>query len=170
MGRTYSTYRRDESLIKCRISGSHNGGSIFWDMTTCSPLKSNRSFGGTCRLHPQDWNVSHAINQLLIAVCFMLVLCLAYTSVLKMEMMLFRNVRWLSTDYTLLHPKIQSWHKTFVGRRGRNTTRTAACRWEVTAYITVWSILSLHDVIRRSDGPVVPRQVFKALRARPKML
>jgi hypothetical protein len=25
--------------------------SIFWDLTQCSPLKFNRRFGGTCRLH-----------------------------------------------------------------------------------------------------------------------
>jgi hypothetical protein len=27
--------------------------SISWDITPCSPLKGNRRFGGTCRLHPQ---------------------------------------------------------------------------------------------------------------------
>jgi hypothetical protein len=27
--------------------------SVFWDMTPCSPLKTNRRFGGTCRLHLQ---------------------------------------------------------------------------------------------------------------------
>jgi hypothetical protein len=26
-------------------------GSIFWDITSCSPLKANRRFGRTCRLH-----------------------------------------------------------------------------------------------------------------------
>jgi hypothetical protein len=27
--------------------------SIFWDTTPCSPLKVNRRFGGTCRVHVQ---------------------------------------------------------------------------------------------------------------------
>jgi hypothetical protein len=27
--------------------------TIFWDITTCSPLKVNRRFGGTYRLHLQ---------------------------------------------------------------------------------------------------------------------
>jgi hypothetical protein len=28
--------------------------SIFWDKTSCSPLKVNRLFGGTCHLYIQD--------------------------------------------------------------------------------------------------------------------
>jgi hypothetical protein len=45
---------------------------IFWDITACSPLNVNRCFRGTCclRLH---------------ATCFMLVLCMAYSSTLKKE-------------------------------------------------------------------------------------
>jgi hypothetical protein len=35
--------------------------SIFWDITPCSPLKVNRRFGGTCRLHLQGW-ISQARN------------------------------------------------------------------------------------------------------------
>jgi hypothetical protein len=37
--------------------------SIFWDITTCSPLKINRRFGGICRLHIQGRRISQARNQ-----------------------------------------------------------------------------------------------------------
>jgi hypothetical protein len=36
---------------------------IFWDITTCSPLKVNRWFGGTCRLYVQGRRISQARNQ-----------------------------------------------------------------------------------------------------------
>jgi hypothetical protein len=44
--------------------------SVFWDVTLCSPLKVNRRYGGTCRLH---------------YTCFLLISCLACSSTLKME-------------------------------------------------------------------------------------
>jgi hypothetical protein len=37
--------------------------SVFCDITPCSPLKVNQSFGGTCRLHLQDRRISQAKNQ-----------------------------------------------------------------------------------------------------------
>jgi hypothetical protein len=38
--------------------------TIFWDITPCSPLSVNRSFGGTYRLHTQGRKiVSSARNQ-----------------------------------------------------------------------------------------------------------
>jgi hypothetical protein len=46
--------------------------SIFWDITPHSPLRVNRHFRGTCRLHR-------------LATCFSLVSCLAYSSTTKME-------------------------------------------------------------------------------------
>jgi hypothetical protein len=36
--------------------------SIFWDITPCSPLKVNRRFGGTFRLHLQERKVSQYRN------------------------------------------------------------------------------------------------------------
>jgi hypothetical protein len=36
---------------------------IFWDITPCNPLKVNRRFGGTCRLHLQGRRISQARNQ-----------------------------------------------------------------------------------------------------------
>jgi hypothetical protein len=38
--------------------------SIFLDITPCNPLKVNRRFGGTCRLHLQERRISQARNQL----------------------------------------------------------------------------------------------------------
>jgi hypothetical protein len=78
--------------------------SGFWDITSCSPLKANRCFGGTCCLHLQGQRISQRINQneagskqssayrlfhagffALLATCFTLVSYLAYTSTLRME-------------------------------------------------------------------------------------
>jgi hypothetical protein len=40
-----------------------NKSYIFWDITPCSPLRVNRHYGGTCRLHLQDRRISQARNQ-----------------------------------------------------------------------------------------------------------
>jgi hypothetical protein len=40
--------------------------TVFWDITQCSPLKVNRRFGGTCRLHLQDAR----INVAMLSTCF----------------------------------------------------------------------------------------------------
>jgi hypothetical protein len=37
--------------------------SIIWDITQCKPLKLNRRFGGTCRIHLQGRKISHTRNQ-----------------------------------------------------------------------------------------------------------
>jgi hypothetical protein len=37
--------------------------TIFWDRTPCSPLKVNRRFEGTYRLHCQGWGISRARYQ-----------------------------------------------------------------------------------------------------------
>jgi hypothetical protein len=36
--------------------------TIFWDITPCSPLKVNRRFGGTCRLHLQGRRMRQVRN------------------------------------------------------------------------------------------------------------
>jgi hypothetical protein len=55
-------------------------GSIFCDITLCSPLKVNRRFGETCPLYLQGRRKSQARNQSLLTAS-----CLAYLSTLKME-------------------------------------------------------------------------------------
>jgi hypothetical protein len=37
--------------------------STFWDIILCSPLKVNRRFGGTCRLHLQGRRISQERNE-----------------------------------------------------------------------------------------------------------
>jgi hypothetical protein len=80
---------------------------IFWDITLCSPLKVNRRFGGTYRLHLQGRNISWARNQeALLATCFHVgfLLGLFFDPEDGGDVFL-RNVSWLSTDYTALHPR-----------------------------------------------------------------
>jgi hypothetical protein len=50
--------------LPCKIWGSHSGvnSSMFWGITPCSPLKVNRRFGGTHRLHLHGWRVRQARN------------------------------------------------------------------------------------------------------------
>jgi hypothetical protein len=48
--------------------------SVFWETTPCSPLRVNRNFGGTCRLHLQVRRISQSI---------ILASCLVYSSSLK---------------------------------------------------------------------------------------
>jgi hypothetical protein len=53
---------------------------LFWDIRPCSPLKDNRRFGTTYRLHLQGRRISQARNHHeALATCFMLVYCLAYS-------------------------------------------------------------------------------------------
>jgi hypothetical protein len=37
--------------------------SVFWDITTCSPIKGNRCFGGTCYLSLQGRRINRTRNQ-----------------------------------------------------------------------------------------------------------
>jgi hypothetical protein len=57
---------------------------MFWDITPCSPLKFNRRFGGTYRLHLQGRWIRRVRNQ---RESSWLVSCPAYTSTLKTEAM-----------------------------------------------------------------------------------
>jgi hypothetical protein len=62
-------------LVKspCRIWGSHSSGdtnSVFWDITPCSQLKANQSFGERCCIHLQDWRVREASSKQQTKLCF----------------------------------------------------------------------------------------------------
>jgi hypothetical protein len=37
--------------------------SVFWDISPCNPLKVNRRFGGTYRLHLESRRIDHARKQ-----------------------------------------------------------------------------------------------------------
>jgi hypothetical protein len=53
-------------ILLSRIWGSSSRvmkSSIFWYITPCSPLKVNRRFGGTCRLHLHGPKISQARNK-----------------------------------------------------------------------------------------------------------
>jgi hypothetical protein len=41
------------------LSASVLKSSVFWKITTCSPLEVNRRFGGACRLHLQGRTIIH---------------------------------------------------------------------------------------------------------------
>jgi hypothetical protein len=63
---------------------------IFWDITPCSPLKVNRRFGGTSRLHLQGRKTCQVRTQHEAGGnCYMFL----------------RNVIWLSTGYTAFYPR-----------------------------------------------------------------
>jgi hypothetical protein len=66
--------------------------TIFWDITPCRPLKVNRCFGGTYRVHRQGRRISRSRNQ-------------RESKWQEKPCVLFlRNVSWLSTDYMALYP------------------------------------------------------------------
>jgi hypothetical protein len=85
--------------------------TIFWDITPCSPLRVNRRFGGTYRLHLQCRKTSRAWNQSesrwQAELCFHagFLLGLFFDPEDRGDMFL-RNVGWLSTDYTALYHRI----------------------------------------------------------------
>jgi hypothetical protein len=56
---TYEALQSRHSENLC----THFHSRRFWDITPCSPVKVNRRFGRTCRLHLQGRTVSHASNQ-----------------------------------------------------------------------------------------------------------
>jgi hypothetical protein len=78
-------------------------GSVLLDTTPCIPLRVNRRFGETCRLHLQVWRMSHAKNQ---SACYLLYSSFLLRLFFDHEggvVMFFRNVGWLSADYSALH-------------------------------------------------------------------
>jgi hypothetical protein len=56
------------------LTGVVRKRTIFWDITPCIPLKVNRRFGGTYRLHID------------LPPAFILICCSSYFSILKMEL------------------------------------------------------------------------------------
>jgi hypothetical protein len=85
---------------------------IFWSITPCSPLKVNRHFGGTYRLHLQGRRIRQARYQresrcqaeFYFKAGFLLVLFLDPEDGGDM---FIRNICWLSTDYTAIYSRRQ---------------------------------------------------------------
>jgi hypothetical protein len=82
-------------------------GSIFWDIASCSLLKVNRRFRGTCCLHLQGQSISQARNQLenkwqVKHAGFFL--GLFFNPKNGVDMFL-QNVGLLSMDYRMLYPR-----------------------------------------------------------------
>jgi hypothetical protein len=85
--------------------------SVFWGVTPCRPFKVNQRSGGTCRLHFQGRRISQARNQGeecgKLHARFLLGL---FFDTENGGDMFFRNVGWLSTDYTALYPRDRTLH------------------------------------------------------------
>jgi hypothetical protein len=79
--------------------------TIFWDITLCSLLNVNRRFRGIYHLHFQGRRISQTRNQheALLATCFTLVSCLAYSWTLKMEVICSSetsvDIQWTTWRY-----------------------------------------------------------------------
>jgi hypothetical protein len=86
--------------------------SIFLTITPCSPVKGDRYFLETCCLHLQGRRLSqplNSMNQTGSACCLLhagFLLGLLFDPENRDDMFL-RNVGWLSTVYTALHPRRQ---------------------------------------------------------------
>jgi hypothetical protein len=81
--------------------------SIFWDITSCSPLKVNRCFGESCSLHLQGRGMSRARNQ--------------RETRWQASDMFLRNVGWLLMGNRVWYPQLcwsHWWHKGARGSEG----------------------------------------------------
>jgi hypothetical protein len=100
---------KEKPQSRYRIWGSRNSGYeeiVVWDMTPCSPLKINRHFGRTYRLHLQYRRIRLGRNQSLLATCFHSCLLLVlFFDIEDGGDMFFLNVGWFSTDYTASYPR-----------------------------------------------------------------
>jgi hypothetical protein len=88
--------------------------AIFWDITQCSPLKVNRCFGGTCRLHFQDWK-----SRALLAAWFLLLAWLLNRSRrlhFRRKCRLTFNGHYIPEDRTLHNHRLENlrFHKTII--------------------------------------------------------
>jgi hypothetical protein len=55
---------KNRNVLGCKVlTAVVMKSSVFWDITPFSPLKVNRRFGGTRRLHVQGRRISQARNQ-----------------------------------------------------------------------------------------------------------
>jgi hypothetical protein len=138
--------------------------STLWDITLTSPLKDNRRFGGKCRLHLQKSSACYLLH-----IGFLL--RVFFDPEDEGEMFL----RWLSTGYTALYPRIwdsskMSW---FYKRRtykavfhvSRNLRRLS--RWNLfsVAGATLYKIWGTVDVTQDSSKVSVSQTGNRAVLA-----
>jgi hypothetical protein len=99
------------SVVNHVPSNGRIKSNIFWDITPCSPLRVNRRFGGTYRLHLQGiknklskkpaWEQVASLVAWCLPPALTFISCSAYFfDTEDGGDKLLRNVGWLSTDYT----------------------------------------------------------------------
>jgi hypothetical protein len=89
---------------------------VFWDTMPCIPLKINRRFGATCRLHHHVQRIGPARNQHETgrknnSACQTLHVGFLFPSIFVPQDggdIFLRNVGWLSVNYAALYPNISS--------------------------------------------------------------
>jgi hypothetical protein len=97
MKRGSTILRNVSKLPLCRIwhlTAMVTDNSIFWNITSYSPLKVNWRFGGTCHFHLHGQRISQERNQ--------------YESRWQAKDggdIFFIKVSWFQTDYTALYPE-----------------------------------------------------------------
>jgi hypothetical protein len=116
------------------------------DITPCSPLKFNRHFGRTCRLHLQSRKIGQARSQLEpdSKQSFMLVSCLAYSSTLKMKATCSSET---SVDFQRTTQRYIPEKRTFQGHRCENIKFCEfkfpcrpVCVYDFMVYLTALSV------------------------------
>jgi hypothetical protein len=95
--------------------------TILWDITPYSPLNVNRHFGGTYRLHLQDWKISRSRNHR--ESRWQEKLCWAYSSTLKLKAVCSPET---SADFNRLHSIIAQKILLFITTAVRTSVRFPA--------------------------------------------
>jgi hypothetical protein len=89
--------------------------TVFWDITSCSPVKFNRRFGGTYGLYLQG----------------------------RISLAKYRNVGSLSTDYTAIYPIVYSRRRDSYRKQSKPRVATAdSMEWTKRAVSSVYSLHS----------------------------
>jgi hypothetical protein len=98
----------DIATITCRINTANcslQKSYTFWDITPRSPMKVNRRFGGTCRLHLNGRRISQARNKREAAMEESSRFLIGEFFDPEDGDTFLRKVGWLSTDYAALYPR-----------------------------------------------------------------
>jgi hypothetical protein len=139
--------------MACRISGAPTGG--YEEFCPFSLLKVNRRFGGTCRLHRQDWRIIPTRNQREnLPPTLTPVSCLAYYSILKTE----------STCSSETSVDSQRTTRRYVPEDKSSSTAVAlnvlgwCVSWRITGARLAW--LSTEILCKHGDGAKLWRKIW----------